>query len=210
MSDNIIGVVGCVLAAYVLGSIPTAVWTGKWFFDKDIRKHGSGNAGATNAYRVLGPVAGIGVLLVDALKGVAAVSLAFLVRDYFSQPDYFVVFQFILGLVAVTGHVFPVFAGFRGGKGVATIAGVLIVIFPQVVLLCLGLFLLVFLFSRMVSLGSIAAALAFPVIVIWIQASALLTEKIFAVLISLLVVLTHLKNIRRLIRGEESRIRFRK
>jgi acyl phosphate:glycerol-3-phosphate acyltransferase len=210
MSDSIFGLILCVPVAYMLGSVPTAVWTGKWFFGLDVREHGSGNAGATNAYRVLGPVAAIGVLLVDALKGMAAVSLAFLVRDYFSHPDYFVVFQFVLGLIALLGHVFPVLAGFKGGKGVATLAGVMIVMFPGVVLICLGIFLLVFLPTRFVSLGSIAAALSFPVIVIWIQPAALLSEIIFSSLIALLVLLTHIKNIRRLLAGEESRIRFRK
>ena len=200
----------CMAGAYLLGSIPTAVWIGKSFFGIDVREHGSGNAGATNALRILGTKTGIFVLLLDALKGVAAVSLGWLVKEYFSNPDLFSVFQLLLGLLAMLGHVFPVFAGFRGGKGIATLAGIVTILFPGAILICLAVFLLLFLLTRYVSMGSIAASLAFPLAVIWITGPATLPEMIFSLLVAVFVPLTHRRNIQRLLKGTENKIIFRK
>jgi acyl phosphate:glycerol-3-phosphate acyltransferase len=200
----------CIFGAYLLGSVPSAVWAGKWFFGIDVRNHGSGNAGATNVYRVLGPVTAIAVLLVDALKGAVAVSLALFIHHLFPSEEWFIVFQFLLGFLALLGHVFPLFAGFRGGKGIATLAGIIVVLFPGAILICLGIFLVAFLLTRYVSLGSMLAALAFPVVVIWVLADPLLPEVVFSIAVAVFVPLTHLKNIRRLLRGRENKIQFSK
>lgn len=200
----------CLVGAYLLGSLPNAVWIGKAFFGIDVREHGSGNAGATNALRVLGTKTGILVLLLDALKGVAAVALGWMVKDAFTNPNLFSMFQLLLGLFALLGHVFPVFAGFRGGKGIATLAGIGTILFPGAVLICLGVFVAIFLPTRYVSLGSIAASLVFPIAVIWITGPATLPAIIFSLLVGVFVPLTHRKNIRRLIKGTENRIVFKK
>lgn len=208
MNEAILVLILPVLLAYIVGSIPTALWTGRWFFGLDIRKHGSKNAGATNVYRVLGSWPAVAVLLVDALKGAGAVGLAYLFREAFDDPMYFVVYQFLLGFVALIGHVFPILAGFRGGKGVATLSGMVLVMFPTAVLIGLVVFLLAFLPTRYVSLGSLCAALSFPLTVLFVLADPLWPEILFSFLVALLVWLTHLGNIRRLMAGEENRIRF--
>jgi acyl phosphate:glycerol-3-phosphate acyltransferase len=202
--------IASLLAAYILGSIPTSVWFGKIFYKIDLRNYGSGNAGATNALRVFGNRAGAIVLLIDALKGVAAISISRFSADAFPHENYMVVFQLILGTMALLGHVFPLFAGFRGGKGIATLAGITIAMFPVAVLICLGVFLLFFLPTRYVSLGSISAALAFPLTVIVILQNTLLPEIIFAFAVAVFVPVTHIKNIKRLLRNEENKLQFRK
>src|SRR5436190_3997200 len=120
---NLTNVIALV-AAYILGSIPSAVWIGKIFYGIDVREYGSGNAGATNTFRVLGKKAGIPVLAIDVLKGFSAVSLAYFQSEWVPATNAFVIFQLTLAVFAVLGHVFPVFAGFRGGKGVATLLGI--------------------------------------------------------------------------------------
>ncbi len=196
------------VAAYLIGSVPTAILAGKWFRGIDVRKHGSGNAGATNAMRVLGPKIGFGVLIIDALKGIAAVSLAILIRDFFTSEVTFVIYQLILGAAAIIGHVLPVFASFKGGKGVATLVGLVIVLFPEVFLICLVIFLLVFLTSKYVSLASITAGVSFPVVAVLVQDEILMPKLFFAIAVALFVPLTHKNNIRRLLRGQENRITF--
>jgi len=204
------GLLFCLAGAYLLGSIPSAVWIGKTFYGIDVREHGSGNAGATNALRVLGKRTGVIVLLLDALKGVLAVALGWLVKEAFSSPDLFSVFQLTLGLFALLGHVFPLFAGFRGGKGIATLAGIVTILFPGAVLICLLVFAAFFLPSRFVSLGSIAASLAFPVAVIWITGPSTWPEIIFSLMVAVFVPLTHRKNIQRLLKGTENKINLNK
>ncbi len=198
------------ILAYLIGSLPTAVWAGKWLRGIDLREHGSGNAGATNAMRVLGPRIGLTVLFIDALKGVAAVALASLVRVYFTSPGWFVVFQILLGAMAILGHVLPIFASFKGGKGIATLLGVVFILYPEAFLICLVVFLAVFLTTRYVSLGSLAAAIALPVVVIWVKDVSLLPKVIFAISIALFVPITHRNNIKRLLRGKENRISFKR
>jgi acyl phosphate:glycerol-3-phosphate acyltransferase len=199
-----------VILAYITGSIPTAVWTGKWLKGLDVRKHGSGNAGATNAMRVLGPKIGLMVLLVDALKGVAAVSLAHLVRYGFYSEEVFVVFQLVLGAAAITGHVLPVFASFKGGKGIATLVGIIITLLPEAFIVCLVVFLSVFLSTRYVSLASILSAIALPITLVFIKEASVLPKIIFALSVAFFVPIVHVNNIKRLIRGKENRISFRK
>ncbi len=198
------------ILAYLLGSLPTAVWAGRWLKGIDLRDHGSGNAGATNAIRVLGPEIGFPVLLVDALKGAAAVSMAATVHHHFASPEWYVVFQLTLGAMAILGHLFPLFASFRGGKGIATLVGIVIVIFPEAFLVCLGVFLLVFLSTRYVSLGSLSAAMALPVAVIWITDQTLISKIVFSIMVAVFVPITHKNNIRRLFTGKENRISFKK
>ncbi|MFO7873572.1 MAG: glycerol-3-phosphate 1-O-acyltransferase PlsY [Bacteroidales bacterium] len=196
--------------AYLLGSVPTAIWAGKWLRGIDVREHGSGNAGATNAMRVLGPKIGFAVLIVDAFKAVAAVSLAALLPDGVLTPAWYIVFQLLLGALAILGHVFPVFASFDGGKGIASLVGVIAVMFPEAFLVCLAVFTAVFLSTRYVSLGSLTAAIALPIIVIWVQDVSLLPKVIFAIAVALFVPITHKNNIKRLLKGEENRISFRR
>ena len=199
-----------VVVAYLLGSIPTAVWLGRLVKGLDVREHGSGNAGATNAMRVLGPRVGLVVLILDAFKGIGAVSLAHLINTGFMQAEWFVVFQMLLGAMAILGHVFPVFASFKGGKGIATLVGIIFILFPEAFLVCLAVFLTVFLTTRYVSLGSLIAAIALPVVVIWVMDITLMPKILFAILVALFVPITHLNNIRRLLRGKENRISFKK
>ena len=205
----------CVIA-YLIGSIPTAVWYGQGFFGIDIRQYGSGNAGATNAFRVLGKRGGTIVMLVDVIKGYTAAILATILfhTGVISDSDV-MTFKIIFGLIAVLGHLYPVFAQFKGGKGVASLLGMMLAIHPEMAVVCIVIFLLVVIASQYVSLGSILAALAFPVLlllrVFGEKESPLLI--VFGFIVFLMVVLTHQKNIGRLWRGQENRtvlIRLRK
>ncbi|HTX88644.1 MAG TPA: glycerol-3-phosphate 1-O-acyltransferase PlsY [Bacteroidales bacterium] len=198
------------LLAYFLGSVPSAVWVGKWFFGVDVREHGSGNAGATNVIRVLGYGAGIPVLLFDVFKGWFAVELAWLFPHAFLSPEMMVYLRIGLAVAAVLGHIFPVWAGFRGGKGVGTLAGVGIALYPLALLIVLGIFILVLALTRYVSLSSLSAGIAFPFVVWFITGERNPALVVLAVLVAVFIPVTHLKNIRRLLRGEESRFRFRR
>lgn len=195
-----------IVLAYLIGSIPTSVWVSKGFFQIDIREFGSGNAGATNTYRILGPRWGTLVMLVDMLKGIAAVKLAFLLPHYIDNPIQLVNLQIGLGLAAVLGHIFPVWAEFRGGKGVATLFGMVLGIQPNVALCCVGVFLLVLFLTRYISLSSILASIAFPVFILVIFNEPEHLYRIFAIAVALMVLLTHQKNIGRLFKGSESKV----
>lgn len=194
-----------VIMAYLLGSIPTAVWVSRKVFNIDIRDYGSGNAGATNTFRVLGSRWGSFVMLVDMLKGLLAVKLAFLLPYYVVNDFARTNFQIGLGLAAVLGHIYPIFAEFRGGKGVATLFGLVLGISPWTALGCVGVFMLVLYLTRFVSLSSILASLAFPVFILLIFNVDNETYRIFAIAVALLVIMTHQKNITRLLRGSESK-----
>lgn len=195
-----------ILSAYFIGSIPTAVWISRFFFGIDIREYGSGNAGATNTFRVLGPRWGTIVMFFDVLKGVLAVKLYFLLPYYIHNEFEQTNFQIGLGLAAVLGHIFPIWADFRGGKGVATLFGMVLGIQPVVALCCVGVFMLVLYLTRYVSLSSILASVAFPVFVLAIFQADEPLYRIFAVAVALMVILTHQKNIGRLLRGGESKV----
>ena len=155
-----------ILFAYLIGSIPTSVWVSKFFFGFDIRDYGSGNAGATNSFRILGSRWGTLVMIVDMLKGLVAVKLAFLIPFYAINEFERTGLQIALGLAAVLGHIFPIWADFRGGKGVATLFGLVLGISPWSALGCVGVFLLVLYLTRFVSLSSILASVAFPVFIL--------------------------------------------
>jgi glycerol-3-phosphate acyltransferase PlsY len=194
-----------IIIAYLLGSIPTSVWIGKYFYGIDIREHGSGNAGATNTFRVLGKKPGIIVLIIDILKGTAAVSLAYWFEDVLPANE-FIDIEIGLAIACVFGHIFPVFAGFRGGKGVATLLGATIIITPISCALALVVFLIVLFSTRYVSLSSMSAGVSYPFILHFILHNQHPSLTIYSILIALLLIITHRKNIRRLLTHTESKI----
>jgi len=201
-----------IVLAYLIGSIPTAVWAGKLFAGIDVREHGSGNAGATNALRVLGPGIAVPVLLLDIAKGLFATRLVFL---NFIEVNSFILAnleeaRLILGIAAVIGHIFPAFARFKGGKGIATFFGILIGFHLPSAMFSLALFLFIVSITRYVSLGSIVGALFYPIQLIFIFHIDSLFIQIFSILIPLIVIYTHRKNIDRLLKGQENKISFAK
>ena len=200
-------VAGVLIAAYLLGSIPNAVWIGKRFYGIDVREHGSRNAGATNTLRVLGKRAGIAVFILDFLKGFIAVMLSAVVGIEAGSPQMFNL-KFALAAAAVLGHIFPVFAGFKGGKGVATMAGAVMGVYPPAVLLCLATFLVVFLIWRYVSLASMVAGVALPVYTVFVFGQRYVPLIVFCCAVSVLLLITHRKNIRRLVAGQEPKMYF--
>ncbi len=195
-----------IILAYLIGSIPTSVWVSKYFFDVDIRDYGSGNAGATNTYRVLGSKWGTIVMVVDVLKGVFATSLFLLIPFYMHDELERTNFMVGLGLAGVLGHIFPVFADFKGGKGVATLLGMVIAIQPIVAVCCVGVFLFFLFITRFVSLSSILASVAFAVFILFIWNEKEPLYRLFAVAVALMVIFTHQKNINRLLKGTESKV----
>lgn len=201
--ENILALLG----AYLLGSIPTAVWVGKRFYNIDVREYGSGNAGATNVFRVLGKKAGIPVLLIDVIKGFLAVNIAYLSK-YDVGSNQFINLQLVLGIASLVGHIFPIFASFRGGKGIATLLGIIIAIYPYAAIISIVIFLIVFLLFGYVSLGSMTAAVAFPIIVIFVFKTHVPALIIFSILITIMVLITHQKNIERLLRREEPKTKL--
>jgi glycerol-3-phosphate acyltransferase PlsY len=196
--------------SYLIGSIPTAVWISRSIHGIDIRDYGSGNAGATNTFRVLGPRLGSIVMLVDVIKGFVGTSLYILLPFYMTSELDRTNFMIALGLAAVIGHIFPIWAGFRGGKGVATLLGMAVAIQPVVAACCLAIFLLVLVLTRFVSLSSIIAGICFMVCILFIFNEKEPLYRIFAVLVALMVVLTHQKNISRILKGTESKIALQK
>src|SRR5579863_9010419 len=161
-----IGSVTMLIAAYLFGSIPTAVWIGRAFYGIDVREYGSGNAGATNTFRVLGKKAGIPVMLIDILKGYTAthfLSKIIGVSITGGHHAHLINYQLALGIAAVMGHLFPVFAGFRGGKGIATLFGMVLAVNLPAGLLCVIMFIIVLLITRYVSLSSIMGGFTYLV-----------------------------------------------
>jgi glycerol-3-phosphate acyltransferase PlsY len=200
-----------VVIAYLLGSIPSAVWIGKWFHNIDVREHGSGNAGTTNTIRVLGWITGIPVLLIDITKGWLAAMLPVFLHLAAHGSALMINLQMITGVVAIIGHIFPVFAGFRGGKGVATVFGVFLALQPLLTLCSIGIFLIVLFITGIVSVSSMSAGISFPVFLFLFFDTPSVFFKIFAVLVGIALIVTHRKNIGRLLKGEEAKlIKFRK
>lgn len=194
-----------VLIAYLFGSIPTSVWIGKFFYNIDIREFGSGNAGATNTFRVLGKKAGIPVLIIDILKGTVAVALAYLSTFEIGSTE-FINLQLGLGVAALIGHIFPVFAGFRGGKGVATILGIVVCILPLACSLSLVIFLVVLVLSRIVSLSSMIAGISFPIFLNIVLGNSNPILTVFSIVVAALLLITHRKNIVRLLNKQENKV----
>ena len=193
------------LLAYLVGAIPSAVWVGRTFYGIDVREYGSGNAGATNTFRVLGKKPGIAVLIMDILKGFLAVKIAYLVGDYEPQSPEFIDFELALAVCGLMGHIFPVYVGFRGGKGVATMLGILIGVHPEAALFCALVFMVSFTISRFVSLSSMLAGITFPV-VIMVFYSTNSSINIFSLAVAIMILVTHQRNIERLLAGEESKV----
>lgn len=200
--------ISLILLAYLIGSIATSVWIGRWFYGKDVRNYGSGNAGATNTIRTFGWKAGVIVMVVDLFKGWLAVQLAFLSSFYIPKSDDFITYQMILGAAAILGHIFPVYVQFRGGKGVATLVGVVLAISPVATAVCAGIFFLTVFLTKYVSLSSILAGFSFPFVIVLIFHTTTPSLVIFSLVVSILLLFTHQKNIERLLRNEESKATF--
>jgi glycerol-3-phosphate acyltransferase PlsY len=199
-----------ILIAYLLGSFPSAILIGKIFYKIDVREFGSGNAGATNTFRVLGKKAGLPVLFLDVLKGFISVNLiVFLDLIPFSIDGVFEL-QLTFAIAAVIGHLFPVFTGFRGGKGIATLLGILIGIHPPAAICSSLVFIIIFLIFKFVSLASIIASFSFPILIYLLSDSTPNSLIIFSIFVPILSLITHQKNIERLVRGEETKAKILK
>jgi len=200
--------ISALILAYLMGSIPTAVWIGQAFYGVDVREYGSGNAGATNTFRVLGKKAGIPVMLIDILKGYGATYLAHFIgistTGAIHSIDY-TNYELALGITAVMGHLFPIFAGFRGGKGVATLFGMVLCVHIQAALLCICVFIVVLAITRFVSLSSILASFTYLIGVTFIFPSNK-SVIIYGMCICVLILVTHQKNVERLLNGKESKV----
>jgi len=195
-----------IFSAYLLGSIATSVWIGRFFYGIDIRDYGSGNAGATNVFRVLGKKAGIPTMIIDMAKGWAAVKLAlFFSESLIIGSNGYINLQLALGAGAVLGHLFPIFAQFRGGKGVATLFGIGLAIHPLATLLAFSVFVVVLITTRFVSLGSMLAGVTFPVLIIYVFKESSPSLIIFSFFVAAGLIYTHRKNIIRLLKKEESK-----
>jgi glycerol-3-phosphate acyltransferase PlsY len=192
--------------AYLLGSIPSAVWIGKRFHNIDVREHGSGNAGTTNTIRVLGWVTGIPVLLIDLAKGWLAAMLPVFFHLAAPASALLTDLQLAAGVIAIVGHIFPVFAGFRGGKGVATVFGVFLALQPLLTLCVIAVFLVVFFISGIVSVSSMIAGLSFPVLLFVFFDTPSVLFKIFSIIVGVALIVTHRENIGRIWRGEEKKL----
>lgn len=198
------------ITAYLLGSIPSAVWYGRIFFKIDIREHGSGNAGATNSLRTLGKKAGVIVLLLDFLKGYLAIQLATLLAPYqdIVSKEWL---QSIYGVMAIIGHLYPIFAQFKGGKGVATALGVIAAVNPWATLVCVAAFILIVLATKYVSLGSLLAGVLFPIqLAVGLWGESPRAYILFGFGVFLLLVITHRENIVRLASGTENKFGAKK
>jgi glycerol-3-phosphate acyltransferase PlsY len=208
---NIFSSAAAFIIAYLLGSIPAAVWIGKWLHNIDVREHGSGNAGTTNVIRVLGWKTALPVLIIDLGKGWLATMMPLFMNSAEPGTGIITNIQIAAGLIAITGHILPLFAGFRGGKGVATMFGVLLALQPLLTIGCLGVFLIVLVLTGIVSVSSMTAGIAFPLFLFLFFDTPSLVFKIFSIVVAIALLVTHRKNIGRLLRGEEKKlIIFRK
>ena len=201
-----------VIASYLTGAFPTSFLLGKFFYNIDIRKYGSGNAGATNTFRVLGTMSGVIVLLLDILKGYVVVNYIYFIKTKtlleIVNTDLFFQYQIIFGIAAVMGHIFPVYINFKGGKGIATILGILISLNLIAALYSCVVFLVILFLTKYVSLSSIIACFFYSVFILFVCESNIQSEKIFSIFLPFLSLITHRKNIRRLIKKEETKVKF--
>lgn len=200
------------ILAYFIGSIPTAVCVGKWFYGIDVRDYGSKNAGATNTIRVLGPRAGVPVFIIDVMKGFLAVNLAyyFCKDDFGTHNEFFAFYEVILAFIAILGHVLPIFARFKGGKGIATSLGVTLAMLPDAALVIFVIFTIILFVSHFVSLSSMISAFIFPFISYFVFGHDEYAYILFSIIVTIFIFFTHRKNIRRLRNGEESKFFFKK
>lgn len=196
--------------SYLLGSISFAVWIGRIFYKTDVREHGSGNAGTTNTIRILGLKPGIVVLLLDVFKGWLAIIIIGRLMMPTEYTEYGIYYDVSLAIAVLLGHIFPIFTGFKGGKGVATMVGIILALYPEAFLCALLIFATVFLISRYVSLSSIICAVSFPFLDIFLFHQEQPILMIFSILVAIFIPITHRKNIKRLLKGEESKMTFGK
>ena len=199
------------IIAYAIGSVNFSVIFSRKFAGFDVREKGSGNAGTTNMLRTVGKKAAIITLVCDILKGVVSILIAILIGNISKDVDKAILVQ-IAGFCAVLGHTFPIFFEFRGGKGVATCLGILLLTNWQIGLICLTFGVLLIAITRMVSLGSIMAAILYPILTIFIHENYIVDGNyvIFGILLGLFVVFNHRKNLQRIISGTENKISFKK
>ena len=201
------------IIAYLLGSISFSVIISKKMAGFDVREKGSGNAGTTNVLRSVGKKAAVITLILDVLKGVLAVLVAYIAGNIVKEGvDKALLIQ-IAGLLVIVGHTFPIFFGFKGGKGIATALGVLLITNWNIGLICLVFALVVMALTKMVSLGSISAAILFPVLILFMPHTAYLVDGnyiIYSILIAVLVVFNHRANVKRLLNGTENKLDFKK
>ena len=202
----IIGIIG-----YLIGSISFSIIIGKKMAGIDVREQGSGNAGSTNVLRTIGKKAAALTLLCDVLKGVIAVLIAFVVGKFAKDLNSAILIQ-IAALAVVVGHTFPIYFGFKGGKGVATSLGILLIVNWQIGLICLVFALLLMALTRMVSLGSVSAAVLYPVLTIFITEHYLVSGNyiIFGILLAAFVIFNHRENVKRILSGTENKLSFKK
>lgn len=210
MNDYFLLIAGCVVA-YLMGSFSSAVWIGKWFYNTDVRTQGSGNAGATNTFRVLGTKAAIIVMILDIVKAWGAVMLAHAFAGDQLSSNQLIDYKIILGASAVLGHVFPVFTGFKGGKGVASLVGVILALYsPYIILIVVAWFAMILAITRYVSLASITGSIVFAILAIFVFHEQNTYLVVLAALIAVFVPITHHQNIKRLLKGAENKLSFRK
>ena len=200
------------IVAYVIGSINFAVIFSRKFAGFDVREKGSGNAGTTNMLRSVGKKAAVITLICDILKGVVSIGIAIIVGNIIKDLDKALLVQ-IAGILVVVGHTFPIFFGFKGGKGVATSLGVILMTNWKIGLICLIFALVLMALTKMVSVGSIAAAILFPVLTIFLTDTFIVTEGsnyfIYSILLAILVAFNHRENIKRILNGTENKISFK-
>lgn len=196
------------IIAYLLGSIPTGLWIGKFFFHKDIRQYGSGNMGTTNTFRVLGKSAGLAVFVIDIAKGTIATLLPTFVGGITINPLWF-------GIAAIIGHTFPIFANFKGGKAVATSAGMLLGYAPHFFIFALAMFLLLIFLTSMVSVASMVSMIVvsigtfiFPKYIPWILPHFDPLLSVIAIILTIFIIYRHRENIHRIFNGTENRVSF--
>ena len=202
------------IIAYLVGSINFSVIISKRMAGFDVREKGSGNAGTTNMLRSIGVKAAVITLLCDILKGVVVILIAILIGNIVDGLDDALLVQ-LAGIFVIIGHTFPIFFGFKGGKGIATSLGVLLMINWQIGLICLVFALILMAITRMVSVGSIAAAILFPVLVVFIGQNYIVPVNnwsylIFSIIIAILVLFNHRENLKRIFTGKENKISLKK
>lgn len=201
--------------AYLIGSVNFSILISKRFAGFDIREKGSGNAGSTNVLRAVGVKAALLTLVCDILKGVVSIVLALIIGNMVQDTDKALLIQ-LAGIFVILGHTFPIFYNFRGGKGVATSLGVLLITNWEIGLICLCFALAIIFISRMVSMGSVGAAILFPILALFIGNEHFIVEAsgikyfVFSLIVALIVIFNHRENIKRILNGTENKISFKK
>lgn len=200
------------IIAYLIGSVNFSILISKKVAGFDLREKGSGNAGTTNVLRTVGKGAAVVTLILDILKGVVAILISLLYKKIVSELDGAILVQ-VAGIFVILGHTFPIYFGFKGGKGVATALGILITTNYQIGLICLVFALLLIALTRMVSAGSLASAILFPVLTLFLSKENFIVPGnyfIYSIIIAIIIIFNHRSNIKRLLNGTENTISFKK